>query len=403
MSVNSSSEIVKKVISDMFLMKIDESSVKGIGDFLDAFMFDAKYSPDGRFLAIGSAGGAGYVLDVQTEKLHHVLSDHRSDIYGVAFSQDGKMLATCSWDNSIIIYNFADFSIFTQLNNDCGFLQVCFSHCCNYLYSTDGNGTVKKWNVNNSSVVLSKKIHSTQTWRLKLSLDNKYLLTGSDDKTAKVVDIQDFSVVHSFGSDNAVRSIDFHPTKKIVAIGDLSGKVKLYNLEDESVIYTFDFWGQPYCICFASPQILLGIAGNGYITLYDVESFQEIQKIHCNVDYAYFYCAISPNMTKLICGKCKDRPIKIYSIEHSYKPSSQSMIIELSKENDFVLSNILSKNPNNSIIRKLVAGGIYMNKEDFNLIINECWDLVDLNETNGGNMYKFMNVQSSETDEDVDD
>ncbi len=62
-------------------------------------MSSVAFSSDGRSLASASADGTVRVWDVQSRELRTVpLSGHRDEVIGVAFSPDGEFVASASWD-----------------------------------------------------------------------------------------------------------------------------------------------------------------------------------------------------------------------------------------------------------------------------------------------------------------
>eukprot|EP00792_Barthelona_sp_PAP020_P008177 TRINITY_DN3202_c0_g1_i1.p1 TRINITY_DN3202_c0_g1~~TRINITY_DN3202_c0_g1_i1.p1 ORF type:complete len:400 (+),score=85.59 TRINITY_DN3202_c0_g1_i1:38-1237(+) len=399
MSAELNSEFREKAIRERLPHNIDESTMKEIGGVFFDFLFDCAYSPDDKFLVFGSTRGDVHVIDVETECLNRTLKDHTRNVDGVAFSPNGQLLATSSDDKSIIIYNLPDFSILRRLNNVSGVYGIVFSDCSNYLYSGDISGTLKKWNINNGSIVLEEKIHSHYIWRVKLVLDGKHLLTASADRTAQLINSDDFSVVRKFPHNAAVTAIASNPTKRMIAIGDQFNQVKLWNMDDGSCIITYDMDGEVFSLHFFSPILLFIMSGDGCITSYNVDTFQRIQKVYCGCDYDLFSCAISSNMSHLACGRCTNRTIKIYSIVPNCDTSYTQQLIELSKDGGHVLSTLMSINTDAQIIRHLVASGVHMSKKDYDLIINKFWDLIDINRANGGNMHIFTDDL---TDEDND-
>eukprot|EP00792_Barthelona_sp_PAP020_P008306 TRINITY_DN3209_c1_g2_i2.p1 TRINITY_DN3209_c1_g2~~TRINITY_DN3209_c1_g2_i2.p1 ORF type:complete len:1008 (+),score=255.37 TRINITY_DN3209_c1_g2_i2:392-3025(+) len=52
----------------------------------------------------------------------------------------------------------------------------------------------------------------------------------------------------------------------------------------------------------------------------------------------------------------------------------------------------------NDFIRKLLHNGLKINEEEFKYVYEFCWDLVDINESNGGNMVEFIDHDNSESD-----
>eukprot|EP00792_Barthelona_sp_PAP020_P006700 TRINITY_DN3058_c1_g6_i1.p1 TRINITY_DN3058_c1_g6~~TRINITY_DN3058_c1_g6_i1.p1 ORF type:complete len:128 (-),score=24.36 TRINITY_DN3058_c1_g6_i1:569-952(-) len=120
-------------------------------------------------------------------------------------------------DKHIIICSLIDFSIICGLINDTYVNGICFSHCSNHMYFGDESG--------DKDVVFETKIHNEQICKLKLSLDGKYLLTWSSDKTAKLINPKNFSVFCSIRQDAVIFSIDLNSTGSFIAIDDKGKKL----------------------------------------------------------------------------------------------------------------------------------------------------------------------------------
>eukprot|EP00792_Barthelona_sp_PAP020_P007817 TRINITY_DN3171_c3_g1_i1.p1 TRINITY_DN3171_c3_g1~~TRINITY_DN3171_c3_g1_i1.p1 ORF type:complete len:403 (+),score=88.65 TRINITY_DN3171_c3_g1_i1:321-1529(+) len=402
MSDNSIGEQLSKTISCILPLKIDESSMKIIEEMENILydcLNDCAYSQNGEFLVLISC--KTFIIDLKSEKVIHILNDHDQEIiFSVSFSPDGQKLATCAEDFSIAIYSVPNFHMVRRLQSEVEIQGICFSPCSNFIYSGDNDGDVKKWDLNNGEVVMNNRVHSEFISRLKISSDYKYMLCCGD-KNVKFIDTDNLKVLHSFCYNDEIFGIAFHPSKRMVAIGGLSKRVVLWNMDDEELIHEFDLGGQICALLFLTPNILLIMSGDGYITSYDVDSYEEIQKVHCDCDESFTSFAVSPSKTQLVCGRCSNETVKLYSIEPDLDSSCERSLIQLSK-GSHVLSNLVARDLGPQIIRQLVTAGIFMNQEEYNMIVNLCWDLVDINQVNGGNMHTFWKEESNDSNDDDD-
>src|SRR5262245_33016273 len=71
---------------------------------VDAFN-SVAFSPDGRWLASGSADNAVKLWDASSGKLVRSLEGHRDSVRSVAFSPDGRWLASGSNDDAVRLWD----------------------------------------------------------------------------------------------------------------------------------------------------------------------------------------------------------------------------------------------------------------------------------------------------------
>jgi WD40 repeat protein len=119
------------------------------------------YSPDGRLLAVGGQGGAGTPIlanvhgairlyEAGTEKLVREFADVNSLPTRLAFSPDGKRLASGAWDGTVIIWDVATGKRLREFPGHRGrVVSLAFSPDGKRLASGSIDTTVLVWDVGN--------------------------------------------------------------------------------------------------------------------------------------------------------------------------------------------------------------------------------------------------------------
>ncbi len=72
----------------------------------------------------------------------HTLRKHMDPVYSVAFSPDGKLLASGSFDKYVYIWSTLDGSVVRQYKSSSGIFEVCWSRDGGKLAACCSNNTV---------------------------------------------------------------------------------------------------------------------------------------------------------------------------------------------------------------------------------------------------------------------
>lgn len=162
------------------------------------------FSPDGKEVVSGDMGGNVYVWEAQTGERLQALSIGNAPS-SATFSPDGRYLLT---------------SLFTQLSNASG---------------------AEIWDARTGQAVRFFKGHTGRVTSVGFSADGKYVLTGSEDRTARIWDADTGEEVRRFsGHTDAVLTVALSADYKELITASADDTVRVWNAATGQELSRFD-------------------------------------------------------------------------------------------------------------------------------------------------------------------
>ncbi|MBI2898510.1 MAG: hypothetical protein HYY06_33470, partial [Deltaproteobacteria bacterium] len=166
------------------------------------------FSPDGSRVATGSLDRTARLWDVGTGALLHTLEGHTAAVE-VAFSPDGTHVATVSEDGTPRLWDTgAVMLLHTVVGYSLGVSSIAFSPDGRRVATASGD--VRLWDVGTGVLLRALEGHTRDVLSIAFSPDGRSVATASRDRTARLWDAGTGTLLHPLeGHTDAVESVAF--------------------------------------------------------------------------------------------------------------------------------------------------------------------------------------------------
>ncbi|KAK3292420.1 uncharacterized protein B0H64DRAFT_365317 [Chaetomium fimeti] len=189
------------------------------------------FSPDGKTLASGSNDSTIQLWDGVTGRERQTLQGHTHRVQSIAFSPDGKTLASGSDDRTIRLWDAVTGRERQTLKGHTrGVQSIAFSPDGKTLASGSDDRTIRLWDGVTGRERQTLEGHNDWVRSIAFSPDGKTLASGSDDSTIQLWDgVTGRERQTLKGHTRAVRSIAFSPDGKTLVSGSDDFTIRLWD------------------------------------------------------------------------------------------------------------------------------------------------------------------------------
>ncbi|MEM7063381.1 MAG: NB-ARC domain-containing protein [Cyanobacteria bacterium P01_B01_bin.77] len=284
-------------------------------------IYTVAFSADGKKLATGDGNNQVQLWNIRNRQHSFMLREHTHRVRAVAFSPDGQFLASGSEDATIRLWDIQQrqcLYVFNEHTND--IRSLAFSPDGQFLASGSADATIRLWDIQQRQCLYVFKGHTNWIRSLAFSPNGQFLVSASEDATVRLWNIQQRQCCHVFGGYSKKQfqqmwSVAFSPDGQLLASGGADSTIQLWDIQQRQCLLVFrkHTKGIRSLVFTPDSQFLLSGSEDSTIRLWDIQ-----QRRCCHVFEGHTNdirsLALNPD-GKLLASGSADSTIRLWDIQ----------------------------------------------------------------------------------------
>lgn len=256
------------------------------------------FSPDGKFLATSDTDFE--IRLWRRANCEQVLSckGHTSWVWSVAFSPDGQTIASGGDDQTVRLWDVATGQCLNILQGHTNYVRsVAYSPDGQIIASSSDDSSVRLWDVGTGQCLKILQGHTNRVWSVAFSPDGQTLASGSSDSSVRLWSTKTDQCVKILqGHISLVWSVAFSPDGQTLASGSSDSSVKLWDAYTGQCLKTLHEHTNSVLAVAFSPNggTLISSSNDQTIRLWDAYTGQCLKTLQGHTS-SIFSIAFSPD------------------------------------------------------------------------------------------------------------
>jgi WD40 repeat protein/transcriptional regulator with XRE-family HTH domain len=244
-----------------------------------------------------------------------IFAETLSCCFSVAFSPDGKVLATGDTNGEVRLYQVSDGRQLLSLKGHTAWIwSVTFSPDGHLIASGSDDQRVKIWDTNTGACFKTLEGHMSAVRSVAFSSDGQILASASEDRTVRLWNVDKGDCVQTLKCDSEMLSVSISSQDCILATGSKDEKIRLWNISTGQCIKILDgHMGWVWSVAFSPDgQILASGCHDKTVKLWNVSIGQCLQTIHAHTDWVHSVAFSSDGRT--LASGSEDQTVRLWDV-----------------------------------------------------------------------------------------
>ncbi|MEL6814228.1 MAG: NB-ARC domain-containing protein [Cyanobacteria bacterium J06598_3] len=297
-------QLATGVDQDIMLWEVSRCSPEMTYVGHQGWVHTLAFSPDGKVLASGSSDRTLRLWTVETGQCQKTLRGHEGAVHAVAFSPDGKQLVSGGAEGQLRLWEPSTGKLLKTIAAHKGQIySVAFTPNGERLLSSGQDGTVRLWNL--ATETCEKTIETSVHWSLAcgLSHDGKRVVTGSDGEAVYLWTLEKPQEPQRLAYEDNVWAAAFSPDDRMVVTASDDRTLRLWDSQTGQCLKTLQAHQNRVWLATFSPDgaKLASCSDDQTLKLWNVATGDCISTLKTYSD-AVMAVAVSPDGERLVSG-----------------------------------------------------------------------------------------------------
>ena len=191
------------------------------------------FSPDGKEIATAGDDGTIIIWDEQTSKQRLKFKAHPGKVFQLLYTRDGSRIVSCGDNPMIRVFDTqtGEF-LFTLEGHQKPVQSLILSDDGTTLVSTSDDHSVRLWSLDDRKELMSF-VSSSDIGPAIFHEKRNLLVFGETDGDLTTIDTKTRTKIRSVKHLDKIGSVALHPEGKLLAVGDASGQIRLRSLSPD--------------------------------------------------------------------------------------------------------------------------------------------------------------------------